>query len=81
MKSRPTSVLSRTVCGVIAAGLMTFTIGCEPPRPPAPEKEDVIEEPVEVSSNTSGNTTGNTTGNVTGASETPIGETPVGETP
>ncbi|WP_182867240.1 hypothetical protein [Stieleria mannarensis] len=62
---------SRTLLGTAAAALMVFSLGCQPPKPPAPETA----EPVAAETSTS-NTTSNMTGNTTAASETPVGETP-----
>ncbi|QEF97532.1 hypothetical protein Mal15_15720 [Stieleria maiorica] len=65
---------SRTFLGTAAAALMVFSLGCQPPKPPAPETAESV---AATSSNTStSNTTSNMTGNTTAASETPVGETP-----
>ncbi|MEM6472729.1 MAG: hypothetical protein AAF802_24420 [Planctomycetota bacterium] len=53
-----------TLCA--AAGLLTLTLGCEPPKPPAPETDDAAE--TSTASNTSDNTTAD-------------GGAPAGETP
>ncbi|WP_235908880.1 hypothetical protein [Roseiconus nitratireducens] len=59
--------VSRFLLGTMAAGLLSFSLGCEPPKPPAP-----VEEPTaEVSDNTTANTTAGT--------ETPVAETPAEE--
>jgi hypothetical protein len=61
---------SKILLGTAAAALMTLSLGCQPPKPPAP----VSAENASVASD---NTTGsNTTGNTTAGSETPLGETP-----
>ena len=62
---------SRILLGTVAAALMTFSLGCQPPKPPAPVEAKVEPAPVP-----SDNTTSNTTSNMTAGSETPVGETP-----
>ncbi|QDV86756.1 hypothetical protein TBK1r_57760 [Stieleria magnilauensis] len=72
----PMKNVLRILAGSAAAALMTFSLGCQPPKPPAPAA-DSSEPAATVTSNTSGsNTTSNMTGNTTTASETPVGETP-----
>lgn len=57
--------VSQIVLGTVAAALMMISVGCQPPKPPAP-----------ASSGSEATATDNTTGNTTAGSETPAGETP-----
>lgn len=58
--------VSQITLSTIAAGLMMLSLGCQPPKPPAPAPSET--EPA---------ATDNTTANTTAGSETPVGETPV----
>ena len=72
MKTK-TQILFSTV----AAALLTVSLGCEPPKPPAPDNGAGVTAAGDNTTGTS-NMTGssNMTGNTTAGSETPVGETP-----